>query len=40
MVQTYRMLGISFWNYLNDRSRGQKQIAPLPELIEARSQAP
>ena len=37
---TCRKLGISFLSYLNDRFRRAGQIAPLPELIEARAQAP
>ena len=38
--KTCRKLGISFWNYLNDRIRGEERIPTLPALIEARAQAP
>jgi hypothetical protein len=38
--KTCRKLGISFWNYLNDRIRGENRIPALPALIEARAQAP
>ena len=40
LKKTCRKLGISFWNYLNDRIRGEQQILPLPTLIEARSLSP
>jgi hypothetical protein len=40
LKKTCRKLGISFWNYLNDRVRGDKRIQPLPTLIEARALSP
>jgi hypothetical protein len=40
LKKTCRKLGISFWNYLNDRVRGEKRILPLPTLIEARALSP
>lgn len=40
LKKTCRKLGISFWNYLNDRIRGQGSILPLRTLIEARAQNP
>lgn len=40
LKKTCRKLGISFWSYLNDRLLGKGAIAALPELIEARAQAP
>ena len=40
LKRTCRKLGISFWNYLNDRIRGEKCIPALSDLIEARAQAP
>jgi regulator of replication initiation timing len=40
LKKTCRKLGISFWNYLNDRIRGTNRIPALPALIEARAQAP
>jgi hypothetical protein len=40
LKKTCRKLGISFWNYLNDRIRGQGSIRPLRALIEARAQSP
>lgn len=40
LKKTCRKLGISFWNYLNDRLRGEGAIPALPLLIEARAQAP
>jgi len=40
LKKTCRKLGISFWSYLNDRVRHAGQIAALPEIIEARAQAP
>ena len=39
LKKTCRKLGISFWNFVNDRLRGQQRIAPLPALIEARAQS-
>jgi hypothetical protein len=36
LKKTCRKLGISFWNYLNDRVHGQARIQPLSQLIEAR----
>jgi len=40
LKKTCRKLGISFWNYLKDRIRGENHIPALPALLEARSQAP
>jgi hypothetical protein len=40
LKKTCRKLGISFWSYINDRLLGQNLIPRLPELIEARAQAP
>lgn len=40
LKKTCRKLGISFWNYLNDRIRGENCIPALPTLIEARAQSP
>ena len=40
LKKTCRKLGISFWNYLNDRLRGAGQIPALPALIEARALSP
>jgi hypothetical protein len=39
LKKTCRKLGISFWNYLKDRTLGMNQVPPLPELIVARSLA-
>jgi hypothetical protein len=39
LKKTCRKLGISFWNYLNDRIRGNNGIPALPALIEARAQS-
>jgi len=40
LKKTCRKLGISFWNYLNDRVRGEARIPLLSQLIEARSLSP
>jgi hypothetical protein len=40
LKKTCRKLGVSFWNYLNDRIRGTNRIPTLPALIEARAQSP
>ena len=40
LKKTARKLGVSFWDYLNDRIRNQGAVPPLPQLIEARAQAP
>lgn len=40
LKKTARKHGISFWSYLLDRIRGDHQLPSLPELIEARAQAP
>lgn len=40
LKKTCRKLGVSFWNYLNDRVSKTGQIAPLPDLIRAQAQAP
>ncbi len=40
LKKTCRKLGVSFWNYLVDRIRGEGQIPALPTLIEARAHSP
>lgn len=40
LKKTARKLGVSFWDYLQDRITGAGRIAQLPALIEARAQAP
>ncbi|HZM11708.1 MAG TPA: transposase [Candidatus Limnocylindrales bacterium] len=40
LKKTCRKLGVSFWSYLSDRLGGKKLIPALPQLIEARAQAP
>ena len=40
LKKTCRKSGISFWEYLNDRVLKTGKIAPLPDLIRARAQAP
>ena len=40
LKKTCRKLGISFWNFLNDRIRNARQVPALPALIEARAQSP
>jgi hypothetical protein len=40
LKKTCRKLGVSFWNYLKDRVRGDGRIPSLPALIEARAQSP
>jgi len=40
LKKTCKKLGISFWEYLQDRITGLNQIPPLPELIRAKAQAP
>jgi hypothetical protein len=40
LKKTCRKLGISFWDYLKDRLRGEKRIPPLPTLIEIRALSP
>ena len=37
LKKTCRKLGISFWDYLHDRIRGQNTIPPLPDLIRQRA---
>ena len=39
LKKTCRKLGISFWQYLNDRICGEHAIPPLSTLIEARAQS-
>lgn len=39
LKKTCRKLGISFWQFLNDRLRGTGAITPLPELIRRRAEA-
>ena len=36
LKKTCRKLGISFWQYLLDRTKGTNTIRPLPELIRQR----
>ncbi len=36
LKKTCRKLGVSFWDYLNDRSGRKNKIPPLPELIKHR----
>ena len=38
LKKTCRKLGISFWSYLYDRVSNAHDIAPLPDIIRARSQ--
>ena len=40
LKKTCRKLGVSFWSYLLDRTRGEDRVPALPALIEARAQAP
>lgn len=40
LKKTCRKLGISFWEFLNDRLSGQGTIPPLPDLIRCRAGAP
>ena len=37
LKKTCRKLGISFWQFLISRLRGDGQIPPLPDVIRARS---
>ena len=39
LKKTCRKLGLSFWNYSNDRLRGEARIPALPALIEARARS-
>ena len=39
LKKTCRKLGVSFWDYLNDRIIGAGRIQPLPALIEARARS-
>ena len=39
LKKTCRKLGISFWDYLGDRIRQQRGIAPLPDIIRERAAA-
>jgi len=39
LKKTCRKLGISFWDYLGDRIRGQGEINPLPDIIRERAAA-
>jgi len=39
LKKTCRKLGISFWQFLDDRLRGTGTIAPLPEIIRRRAAA-
>jgi hypothetical protein len=40
LKKTCRKLGVSFWQYLSDRIRGEDRIPALPLLIEARAVPP
>jgi hypothetical protein len=40
LKKTCRKLGISFWEYLSDRTSGRNSIPPLPQLVEQVSTAP
>jgi len=40
LKKTCRKLGVSFWNFLNDRISGQNDIPPLTTLIQARAMSP
>lgn len=40
LKKTCRKLGVSFWNYLNDRICGENHIPALSTLIEQRAQSP
>ncbi len=40
LKKTCLKLGISFWNYLHDRSSKSRKLAPLPDLIRSQAQAP
>ncbi|HEY3359330.1 MAG TPA: transposase [Polyangia bacterium] len=40
LKKTCRKLGVSFWQYLTDRIRGDDQIPTLSSLIEARAHSP
>jgi hypothetical protein len=40
LKKTCRKLGISFWQYLNDRITNSKLIPPLPDLIKAQARSP
>lgn len=40
LKKTCRKLGISFWEYINDRVLKVNKIPPLPQLIRVRAQAP
>jgi hypothetical protein len=40
LKKTCRKLGVSFWQYVNDRVRGADHIPTLPSLIEARALSP
>jgi len=40
LKKTCRKLGVSFWNYLNDRVCGENKIPALPTLIEVQANAP
>ena len=39
LKKTCRKLKVSFWEFLNDRVRGENAILPLPTLIESHAQA-
>lgn len=40
LKKTCRKLGISFWQYLNDRITNSKLIPPLPDVIKAQARSP
>jgi len=39
LKKTCRKLGVSFWEYLHDRTAKENNIPPLPDLIRARAQS-
>ncbi|MEA2114429.1 MAG: transposase [Thermodesulfobacteriota bacterium] len=40
LKKTCRKVGVSFWQYLNDRISGSNSILPLPRLVEQKSASP
>ena len=40
LKKTCRKLGISFWQYLNDRTKGAREIPQIPDLIRAQALHP
>ncbi|MDA1088451.1 MAG: transposase, partial [Verrucomicrobia bacterium] len=39
LKKTCRKLGVSFWDYLNDRVSNAAEIPPLPDLIRVRARS-